>query len=312
MSSHETINRGSYPKPQLIGILKGPAFLEHELIGENGEIIPLIDDESSNSYVVINDRNVPILEAIESGFIKEVSDLHRKLSQSGYDQFAKRANRQGKPVVIPVGMDTSDIVLDKSLKHHFLGSNIIGQVPPGSIISEGSYIFGGGVISGCEIGPDCHCGDDTIFINSKIGTSFEVGNGAQFDNCIIDSCMACPEIKEISKCTINYGLMSEAVERFGDDNIILPGYHIGAIEEMGVNNVILGERRLPVPEIGGPGNVCVKSQLSPIPMSASADDVYQLREKLKSNPNVKEAWDKFSQSHSLNNDQDAPTFNVDF
>lgn len=302
MSESTDFGRDSYSQPKLVGILKGPTFLEHELLGQDGEVIPVIDDPSGNSFVVINDEHIPVVDAINSGVVKDVVDLHRKLSQEGYDLFAKRAEKRNKPVVIPVGVDTTSIQLDRSLKHHFLGSNIIGVVPKGSRIGDGSIIESDAVIENCVIGQDCTAGDNVTILNSKIGSSFEAGHEIQIDRCIVDSCMVCSSIYHLSKSTVNFGLMVEVIEHFDNDNIILPGYHVGQIDRMGTNNVIVGERRLPVPNEGGEGNLCVNASLGAIPINSTADDVYKIRERLKADKSVKQAWGKFSKAHELNDD----------
>lgn len=254
----------------------------------------------SLNYIDTNGNDVSVWDVIKNGEHVDVVVPSRKISQPVYDAMVRNAQRSGvERVVIPAGIDTSDISMELNIPHDFGGHNIVGMVPKNSNLGDHVTIHNGAVIEGCKVGVEAVVGEEVVFKDSYIGVACECGNDVSLINCIVDAGFASPSAELIDNCRINMGFSVGRIEHFKDDNVMLPGFYIDEINQMGNDNVTLSQGRFPVPEIQGSGNVRVDVNIDKLPKQINDNNLYASVRKWKSSNHAESLWDKAISTHDL-------------
>ncbi len=176
-----------------------------------------------------------------------------RIEQNDYNLIVEHARTHGKGVInIPKGAITEHLNLAMDIPHNFNGFNLIGAVPDGSYVGDGSDIaadktlnncdLGHGVVIGafcklnnCRVGPGCKAGEGLEINGTEIQMLFEAKNVFATDSVIMGMC-------DINKLEL------------AGDCVVYPGLNTDSLEIYGERNV-LGDDDLAIPENAHPTNV---------------------------------------------------------
>lgn len=277
------VSLNSSKSPELVGVVPGFEHLAESL-----------------NYIDSNGNNISVYDVIKSGEPVDVVVPNRKISQPVYDAMVKNTHRNGDThVQIPPGIDTSDLSLDMSIPHNFVGHNIIGMVPPGSDLGDHVTVHNGAHIRNCKIGVEAVIGDDVVIEDSYVGVKCEAGSDVALINCIIDAGFASPSAELVDRCRINMGFSVGHIDHYKNDNVMLPGFYIDSITRVGNDNVTLTQGPFPVPDEQGRNNVRVGVSVDKLPRNINDKNLYSSVEKWKASEHAVDLWERVSSNHEM-------------
>lgn len=164
-----------------------------------------------------------------------------KITQREYNAFNRQSeSRMDYFVQIPDNCDLSNVKINSSKPHQFLGNNLIPGdcIPDGSVVGAQCKIRSNAVLNDVVIGHSTELGDSILLDKCRVDDYVTMGSGVVLENTRLGNGVIVSEIESIKNCEVGYNFDAAIINEIGPGNVFQRDMYVESVGSTHENNLV--------------------------------------------------------------------------